>query len=284
MTGRSPVLVFLLAALIGGLLGSYPRVAQADINVNVSATVVGTTEPLPNPSVHFQGIAAPYGRVAITRDAQTPLTMSTVADAVFDVSLSNEPVGQHVYKISGTDRDGLSLAPLTVSLNLTSGSATFITGLFLGPSITIDKTSVKLGQFVTVSGSTAPDSDLTISVNSVKALSFSVTANPAGRWSKMINTQDVGVGTHTVKARAVSGGTNISEFSQTVSFAVNPLGQCDGKKTADLNCDGRVNLTDFSILLFFWQQRNPANARADINADGQVTIVDFSIMLFQWTA
>jgi hypothetical protein len=119
-------------------------------------------------------------------------------------------------------------------------------------------------------------------VNSLHALSFTVNADAAGRWSKVINTQEVGVGTHTVKARAVSGGVSISEYSQTVSFAVNPLEQCDGKKTADLNCDSKVNLTDFSILLFFWQQRTPANARADINTDGQVTIVDFSIMLFQW--
>ncbi|MBI3571906.1 hypothetical protein HY091_00005, partial [Candidatus Kaiserbacteria bacterium] len=51
----------------------------------------------------------------------------------------------------------------------------------------------------------------------------------------------------------------------------------------DLNCDGGVNLTDFSILLFFWKATNPTNARADINHDGSVNVVDFSIMLYQWT-
>jgi hypothetical protein len=52
---------------------------------------------------------------------------------------------------------------------------------------------------------------------------------------------------------------------------------------SDLNCDGRVNLTDFSILLFYWNQANPANARADINRSGVVDLTDFSIMLYDWT-
>lgn len=284
MTGTTPVKILILAIAIGGLVGIQPRVASADVGVSITATVVDTSGTPANPSVRFQGIASPFGTVAITRDTETPLTVSTVSNAVFDVSLGDEPVGQHVYTISGTDRDGLTLTPLTISLNLTSGSTTVVTGLFLGPSITIDKTAVKLGQFVTVSGNTAPDSSMTVTVNSLHALSFTIFADPSGRWSKLINSTDVGVGTHTVQARAVSGGTNISQFSQTVSFAVNPLEQCDGKKTADLNCDGKVNLTDFSILLFFWEQRTPANDRADVNHDGQVTIVDFSIMLFQWTA
>jgi hypothetical protein len=49
---------------------------------------------------------------------------------------------------------------------------------------------------------------------------------------------------------------------------------------ADLNCDGLVNLIDFSILLFHWGTSNPI---ADINGDGTVDLIDFSIMLFNWT-
>ena len=47
----------------------------------------------------------------------------------------------------------------------------------------------------------------------------------------------------------------------------------------DLNNDGYVNLTDFSILLFYW---NTSNANADLNDDGIVNLTDFSIMLFHW--
>jgi hypothetical protein len=54
------------------------------------------------------------------------------------------------------------------------------------------------------------------------------------------------------------------------------------ERTADLNCDGRVNITDFSILMYWWGKKTPG-VRADINKDGIVNLVDLSIMLYWWT-
>lgn len=51
---------------------------------------------------------------------------------------------------------------------------------------------------------------------------------------------------------------------------------------ADLNCDERVNLTDLSILLYYWEQRVTHN-RADINKDGIVNLIDLSVMYYWWT-
>lgn len=53
------------------------------------------------------------------------------------------------------------------------------------------------------------------------------------------------------------------------------------RRTGDLNFDGKVDLVDFSILLFNWGI--PKNPIADINNDGKVDLVDFSIMLYWWT-
>ncbi len=47
----------------------------------------------------------------------------------------------------------------------------------------------------------------------------------------------------------------------------------------DINNDGWVDLTDFSILLYYWKTSNPT---ADLNNDGIVNLTDFSIMLFHW--
>lgn len=49
----------------------------------------------------------------------------------------------------------------------------------------------------------------------------------------------------------------------------------------DLNGDGVVNLTDFSILLYNWGV--PKDARVDCNSDGVVNLIDLSIMLYWWT-
>lgn len=259
-----------------------PRV-QAE-TVSVTATVVDeSSNPPANPTIQFSGWAAPDAFVVIRRDTTVVGSVSAGTDGSFTVLLSNQPAGQQTYFISALDVDGHALAPVTFAINLLLGSTTLVTNVFLGPSIKIDNDNVKLGEFVTLSGTSAPSSIISLTLHSVQATNYTVTSDTKGRWSKVVNTQDIGVGTHTAQARANKSGSIISEYSASIDFSVNPLGQCDGKKTADLNCDGKVNLTDFSILLFFWQQRNPSNPRSDINADSQVTIVDFSIMLFQWT-
>lgn len=277
----------------------FPLSAHADLQntkgVTVSAVVLDHTSIIPNPAVQFSGIAAPSAVVSIHRNTVAVGAETLTASGEFSFQLSNQPVGQVAYVITAVDGAGVALAPVTFALNLAMGTNTIVSGVFLGPSISLDKTAVKLGQFLTASGSTAPSSAVTVSVNSVRALSFSVTADTNGRWSKLINSQEVGLGTHTVSARAVAGGSTVSANSATVSFAVNPVEQCDGKKTGNLNCDAgsspgnsgseidRVDLTDLSILMYFWQQTNPSNARADINGDGRVDIIDFSILLYQWT-
>lgn len=57
-----------------------------------------------------------------------------------------------------------------------------------------------------------------------------------------------------------------------------------GTSRSDLNCDGHVDLQDFSIFLFY-QKRPlvPANP-ADINEDMRVDVRDLSVLFFQWTS
>jgi len=81
---------------------------------------------------------------------------------------------------------------------------------------------------------------------------------------------------------ALFGEGEQSPFSQTLPFLVLKKGSmvCKG---ADLNFDGNVNIVDFSILLYFWNNTQPSNRCADINFDGTVDIFDFSIMMYWWT-
>ncbi len=252
--------------------------------VTISATVIDSSGTPPKPVVEFRGLAASSARLSIVRNGVVAQTATTNADATFDVTLLDQPTGASVYELSGTDIDGNALASVTFAVTLTTASTTIISGVFLGPSIHIDHSAVNIGTPVTISGGTAPNSEVTLTIHSVQAASFTVTSDSRGRWQRTVQTTELGIGSHTAFARAMSNGSNISAVSSTVNFSVNPILQCDGKATADVNCDGKVNLTDFSILLFFWLALQPSNARVDINHDGSVNITDFSIMLFQWTA
>lgn len=253
-------------------------------NITVSAVVVNETPVVKqNPTVELRGIIAPNVSYVITHNGVEIARGTTGADGSFIITLPDQLTGQQTFVITATDSEGRAFASFTFTFNLQSGTTTIVTGIFLGPTISINKAAVKLGESVTISGTSVPGSIVTLSVNSVRAMTESITAASDGSWSKSINTSDLGVGTHVVKARAVSSDSIMSAYSDEVTFAVNPLEKCDGKKTADLNCDESVNLTDFSILLYFWKKTNPTNTRADINKDGVVSIVDFSIMLYQWT-
>lgn len=52
---------------------------------------------------------------------------------------------------------------------------------------------------------------------------------------------------------------------------------------ADVNADGRVDIVDFSILMFHWLTPDGLERTSDFNSDGVVNIFDLSIMFFYWT-
>lgn len=281
-TGRSKRLVSMLLVVAISL---WPLEVFADTQwVTISATVPTVIPPGPTlPIVQLSGIAAPGAIVTITRDSTLISTIVAGAGADYSIILGTEPIGQHEYLLAAQDEVGGILGSQTLALNLQSGSTTIVSGIFLGPSINIDKTEVELGQNVTLSGQTAPGSSVTVTVSSLQALDFSVVAANDGTWTRVVNTDSVGTGQHSAKARAVTTGNTISAYSPSVSFIVNPYDPATGKAPSDINMDGFSNLIDLSILLFFWHTNNPVNPRADINRDGYVDIIDFSILLFQWT-
>ena len=281
--GRSSRIVSILFVV---LFISFAGVASADTQwVTISATVPTVIPPGPDlPIVHLSGIAAPGALVTIRRDGTVITSVTAGAGADYSLILGSEPVGQHEYTMEATDENGGLLGSQVLALNLQSGSTTIVSGIFLGPSIRIDKSEVELGQAVTLSGETAPGSAVTLTVSSTQSHDFSVVAASDGSWTRVVQTESIGTGQQIAKARAVANNSTISAYSPTVSFIVNPFDPATGKLPSDINLDGSSNLIDLSILLFYWHQHNPHNPRTDINHDGYVDIIDFSILLFQWTA
>ncbi len=54
------------------------------------------------------------------------------------------------------------------------------------------------------------------------------------------------------------------------------------QRRADLNNDGKVDIVDLSIMLFWYNKPNPP-PKIDLSSDGKVDLVDISIMLYYWT-
>jgi hypothetical protein len=53
-------------------------------------------------------------------------------------------------------------------------------------------------------------------------------------------------------------------------------------KVADFNNDGRVDVTDLSILLYYYGLTDARISHYDLNSDGAIDIIDTSIMLYYW--
>jgi len=118
--------------------------------------------------------------------------------------------------------------------------------------------------------------------------------NPGDSWNTNLTASVSTPGTYYFKL-VVYFGTDSSGASRVFSVSSSSGGggggggggssmteikSCNG---ADFNINGKVDSTDFSILLYFWKTLYPfKNKCVDINVDQKVDSIDFSIMLFQW--
>jgi hypothetical protein len=294
-SAKSLKFVYLIIPLIVLVTGYSFVSAQVSQQVTVTA-IVPSPPPLEEPDtiIIFKGIAYPSSTVTISQDGSVISMITTNSQASFEVSVIIDP-GTYTFTVVGIDGDGIEGRVSNFTLMLSEGTTTTISGIFLGPTIIADQTSISAGETVTLSGTTVPNSEVNVTLTSPvigaaagdpKIAVHIASADTNGRWIQLFNADDLEAGSHEAKAQAIEPVDGlVSEFSKSVVFEVT-AGEpdpCASAVPGDINCDGFVNLVDFSILLFYWNSADPANPRADVNSDGIVNITDFSIMLFYWT-
>jgi hypothetical protein len=208
------------------------------------------------------------------------------ADAAGDFRFQEDDVtpGIATFGLWTEDDRGLKSTLVTITFRIASKSVTTISNIYLSPTIDTDKKKVNKGEDIKIFGKSSPKVGLQINVNSLVENVVTTTSNTIGDWSLVFNTKNLEEDFHSAKAMIKlksPEGVIESNFSRSVSFYVGVGGPDTGEcGIADLNCDGAVNLVDFSILLYNW---NTTSAKADINKDGKVGLPDFSIMMFYWT-
>ncbi|MBI1888544.1 MAG: hypothetical protein HYS15_01225 [Candidatus Spechtbacteria bacterium] len=239
--------------------------------------------PLPLPgAVVLSGKAYPLSLITVLQDGKVMTNdIRADQDANFSIKFDNITPGVYTFGIWSWDKNGAERSiTFSFTTNVAQGTLTTIGGIFLPPTLTLDKQQVQKGEIVNFLGQTAPQSEVTLQINSGETIEKKANADKDGFWSYAFDTSAVEEDTHLAKAKATSLDGLLSTFSNTVSFVVGGKKEQALKQT-DLNSDKKVNLIDFSILLFNWGA--PKNPIADLNNDGKVNITDFSILLFWWT-
>ena len=231
----------------------------------------------------MKGEAYPGASVNVLDNGATIGVVQADSSGNFYFSTTAVSPGVATFGFWAQDSNGLKSIALTTTVTVTANAATTISGEFLPPTITIDKRQVQQGGTITISGQSVPVVTVEAYVHSGNQIVLTTSTDQGGKWSIPFNTQPLANNElHTVEADFMTtqnGASARSEYSQSMSFFVG-AGSAGKSYIADLNGDGKVNLADFSILLYYWGTSTPL---ADLNGDGKVDLQDLSILLYYWT-
>ena len=224
--------------------------------------------------------------MTLLKDAQVAATTKAGDDAKFEISLSGLSGGTYIFGVWAEDNKGNRSITHTFSISITAGATTMVSGIFLPPTISLDKNEVKRGDNIAIFGQSAPLADIVVSVSSDEEFFGKTISDKAGAYLYNFDTSFVDYGTHSTKSKASIGNLEISSWGLALGFKVGAKNiAAEPEKKAvkgELNNDGRVNLIDFSIMAYWYKRPSPP-PKVDLNGDGKIDLIDFSIMAYYWT-
>jgi len=259
---------------------------ESQIQISVSAQVEEEEHPPPAPPwgpfppspaiVVFEGRAYPNAFLTILKNGQTAATFFALPSGFFKKELTGVKAGIYTFGIWAEDTAGRKSVTLSFTVSILEGMTTTISGIFISPTIELLPVQVERGGDINIFGQVFPESKVYIFVLPI-ALTIETIGSREGNWSLKLDTSSLEIGEYKVKTKAFFGEGEQSEFSEEIPFEVAII--CKG---ADLNFDGAINVFDFSILLHWWEVRNPLHPCVDINFDKIVDVIDFSVMMHYW--
>ena len=287
-------IILILIPILAGLIFSSPFFSVQNVKADMAQTSVIITVATPTSSppaggpifvppaitkVILQGKSYPCRVVTVLQDGKVVTSSPADPQANFKVEITDITPGVWSFSVWAEDKEGRKSLPFSFSTYVSKGVTTTISGIFLPPTVEIDKTSLSRGEVLNILGQTAPQSEVSIHIGSPEIIR-KTKAESDGTYFYPFDTSDSEEGSHTVRSKATSPEGLLSTFSQVLAFYVGKYGMAEICPKADFNKDGKTNLVDFSIMLYWWGKYNPC---VDQNADGIVNLPDFSILMYYWT-
>lgn len=236
--------------------------------------------------VSFSGSGYPNSKVYILQDAVVRGMQVADSSGVFDFKLTGLSSASYLFSLYGEDKNG-ERSPLRIVPTRVRSGGVSVGSLLLPPTLVSDKEAVKQGENITFSGYAAKGALVSIFLGDNGKLLTTITADQNGLYDYTLNTRSfskVSNESFVIRAKTSLGGLT-SPSSIALYFSVGDKNKIREKKTCrytDLNCDSRVGLVDFSILLY-WVDHAPVPPAVDLNDDGKIDLKDFSILIYYWT-
>lgn len=253
------------------------------VNTNTGGGGSGSN---PTATVTLAGASFPNAKLTFLKDGAITTTLYANSDGTFQITINNLNFGNYQFSIYAEDPQGITSNPHTVNVAAFSSQPYAFSNIVIPPTISADQLLVKIGQTFTISGYAPAGASVSLDVPGGSQFGTTV-AGPSGLYQILAHATGPS-GVYSLRTKANLNGVN-SLYSRPVQILFftgqppvppNPppqYGVC-----VDYNHDKRVNLIDFSILLYWFGKGNPPNT-IDCNGDTVIDIKDFSILMYFWT-
>lgn len=257
---------------------------------SATGTMLPFQVPPGDPAIKFFGYSYPSSRVSFLIDGVLKQTVIANSAGVFNINVEEIPRGLYTFGFWAEDVDGNKSTSYNSTFYVEEGTKSSVSDIFLSPTINTSSKEINPGDSMQLRGYGVFDTQTEVwfypyidrNLRSEEIIKQQIDAGAGGLWNMILNTNNALGGQYKLKARSYKEGVGYSEFSNILSIGVGEKVEEEVSECAngDLNGDKRVNITDFSIMLYHWGGNNTC---ADQNNSGRVDLTDFSIMMFYWT-
>lgn len=260
--------------------------------VTISAQVGGSINPLNDnngsngsgfmTNVTFSGSAYPNAVVHIWKDGTPKMTTRADAKGSFSITLNEIYSPSALYTLYAIDKDNRQSLLLNYPIVVKTGYVTQVSGIVFAPTISTDKTEVKEGDYLSISGYALPNAYIDLSVEGSQNMTYHLTSKNDGKYNIIIPLINMYKGIYNLHVN-YSGDKRISKVVQFTIGEANILStELTANIPGDCNADQVIDLVDFSVAAFWYGKSSPPRC-VDTNSDNAINLVDFSILAFYWT-
>jgi hypothetical protein len=237
---------------------------------------------IPKTAVRFSGQAYPDASVTLLKQGSNVISVKANSAGEFNILLEEKYDSKAVYSLFAVDVLGNRSVLVNYPIAVERGFITYLSGIRFAPTIVVDKIEVRIGGYLTVSGYALPGQEIEVYIAGESRKIFTLSSNPDGTYKIVLPLLSLPVGNYQVSVKY----PNDSRLSKIVNFAIGTTDIFNADEIenipGDCNADRIINITDFSILAF-WYGKNMPPACVDANKDNKINLTDFSILAFWWT-
>ncbi|HCR52136.1 TPA: hypothetical protein DIV48_00625 [Candidatus Kaiserbacteria bacterium] len=272
---------------VGNVIATSTQVSATPASSGGGGGGGGSITTVGGGSVVLSGRAYPGSSVTVLKDAQVAAITTADSKANFQVMISGLSTGDYIFSLYSEDTAGNRSSMVSFPTAVTSGNTTTVGGIFIAPTIDVDKSEVAKGETFTVLGYSIPNADIVIYVNSASQnLSAQTVADGFGLYQHVFDTSSLSLGEVSILARAYYQNSNFGNLSKLIKLIEGTKSKpkeisiCPDR--GDFNNDCLVDIIDLSILIFWIDQPAPPIG-LDLHKDGIIDIADFSVLTYYWT-